>query len=121
MVGIANTVVGFLVIAELDVGLHWPPALANALVYAVGICIGFVLNRNFVFRSDATAASTGPKYLLVVVGAFVLNQAVLRLAGSVLGAGAGQHLTAQLCAMASYTAASFFAFQFWVFRRPAAR
>ncbi len=119
--GIGNSVVGFLVIAELDVGLHLPPAIANALVYGVGICIGFVLNHNFVFRSEAAAVDTGPKYLAVVLAAFALNQGVLRLAGLALGPSASAHLAAQLCAMASYTTASFVAFRFWVFRTAARR
>lgn len=116
LAGLVNTAVGFAVIAGLDVGLGVEPHLANAAGYAVGIAIGFVLNRGFVFRSGAGWRTTGPKYLAAILIAFALNQAVLFAAGSVLGVEPAMRLAAQLLAMASYTAAQFILFKLWVFR-----
>ena len=116
LIGLINTAVGFTTTACLDVGLHLAPALANAGGYAVGIPLSFVLTRSFVFRHKAAATATGPKYLIVVASAFLLNQLVLRLAGAVLGPGALPHLLAQLMAMGTYTVTTFLACRLWVFR-----
>ena len=92
-----------------------PPALANAAGYAVGILVGFFLNRGFVFRSRAVLPSAGARYLIVAGGAFVLNQMVLRIAGGAFGAGAGPHLAAQLLAMSAYSLTVFVLCRIWVF------
>ncbi|HEX2801065.1 MAG TPA: GtrA family protein, partial [Phenylobacterium sp.] len=111
------TAVGFAVIAALDIGLHMTPALANAAGYAVGIPLGFALNRGFVFRHGGGITRAGLRYAAATALALALNQLVLRLAGVVLGAGAGPHLAAQLAAMATYTGVGFLTFRFWVFRQ----
>jgi len=116
LAGLVNTGIGFAVIAGLDVGLHVSPSLANAAGYLVGMGVGFVLNRRFVFKSQTSARATAPRYIAVVLAAFALNQLILRLAGASLGQGALPHLAAQLCGMAVYTLAVFLACRFWVFR-----
>ena len=71
--------------------------------------IAFAVNRafqTFLFWGFSAA---------IVLG-LALNQLVLRLAGSALGAGAARHLAAQLAGMATYTAVNFLTFRFWVFR-----
>jgi putative flippase GtrA len=120
LAGLVNTAVGFAVVVALDPGLGVAPAIANALGYAVGMAVGFVLNRGFVFRSREGLPASGLRYAIAALGAFVLNQAVLRLAGAGLGAGAAQHIAAQLCGMGTYSVALFLACRFWVFR-PAPR
>src|SRR5262245_52937717 len=62
LVGAANTLIGLGIIAFLDLGLHLRPAIANAAGYAVGICLSFVLSREFVFRSQRTARTTAPMF-----------------------------------------------------------
>jgi putative flippase GtrA len=119
LVGLVNTAVGFAVVVLLDPVLGLPPALANAASYAVGITVGFLLSRGFVFRSRTGLSITGIRYLIAAGGAFLLNQGVLRLAGSALGAGPAHHIVAQLAAMAVYSTAFFFLCRLWVFRAPA--
>jgi putative flippase GtrA len=116
LAGLINTGIGFAVIAGLDVGLHVSPPLANAAGYLVGMGVGFVLNRRFVFKSQTSARATAPRYIAVVLAAFALNQLILRLAGASLGPGALPHLSAQLAGMVVYTLAVFLACRFWVFR-----
>ena len=116
LAGLVTTAVGFAVIAALDVGLHVPPAAANAAGYAVGIPLGFALNRRFVFRHRGAISRAGLKYIAAIVLGLALNQIVLRLAGLALGPGAPQHLAAQLAGMATYTAVNFLALRVWVFR-----
>jgi putative flippase GtrA len=117
LAGLINTGLGFAVIAGLDVGLHVAPPLANAAGYLVGMGVGFVLNRRFVFKSQAAASATAPRYSVVVIAAFTLNQLILRGVGAGLGPGTLQHLSAQLAGMVAYTAAAFLACRFWVFRQ----
>ncbi len=116
LAGLVSTAVGFAVIAALDAGLHVAPPLANAAGYLVGVPVGFVLNRGYVFRHGGALGPTGLKYLATVVIAFGLNQIVLRLAGQVLGPAAPAHLAAQLAGMATYTLTTFLLARYWVFR-----
>jgi putative flippase GtrA len=114
LVGLANTALGFAVIAVLDVGFHVQPALANALAFALGITVSFFLTRSLVFRSRAAVAKTAHKYALAMAFAFLLNQLVLLCMGYVLGAGPAAHLAAQLMALTTYTVANFLLCR-WVF------
>ncbi|MDB5426166.1 MAG: hypothetical protein JWR47_298 [Phenylobacterium sp.] len=120
LAGVVSTAVGFAVIAVLDAGLHVAPALANAAGYLVGVPVGFMLNRGYVFRHGGAPGAAGLRYLAAVAIAFGLNQVVLRLAGQVLGPalgpGAPAHLAAQLAGMATYTLTTFLLARYWVFR-----
>ncbi len=118
VVGLLNTALSLSVIMGLEWGLGTAPALANAAGYGVGITSGFVLSRRFVFRSATAARSTAPRYLMAVVGGFCVNQAVLAEMHALLGAGALNHLAAQVCAMGSYTLTVFPVCRYWVFRAP---
>ena len=51
LAGVINTLVGFSIIVALDVGLRLSAHLANAIGYAVGICVSFALSKLFVFRA----------------------------------------------------------------------
>ncbi len=119
LVGLVNTAIGFAVVVLLDPILGLPPALANAASYAVGITVGFLLSRGFVFRSRTELPATGLRYGVAALGAFALNQAVLHVAGLALGGGAAQHIAAQLVAMAIYSVSFFLLCRLWVFRIPA--
>jgi putative flippase GtrA len=114
--GLVNTGVGFAVVILLDPVLGVAPALANAAGYAVGMAVGFVLNRFYVFRRGGPLPEVGARYAIVVAAAFTLNQGVLWQAGRVLGGGSMQHLAAQLAAIATYSIALFVLCQIWVFR-----
>jgi len=116
LVGALNTAVGLAVIVGLDLGLHVDPHLANAGGYAVGIGIGFALNRGFVFRSDGHVGRTGAKYLAAVAIAFVANQAVLAGALHLYSGMALGRLAAQVTAMVSYTFLLFALCRVWVFK-----
>jgi putative flippase GtrA len=114
--GLLNTAIGFAVIAALDLGLAVNPFLANAAGYAVGLAIGFVLSRGFVFRHNGALAPAGVRYLAGFAACFALNQAVLALAHALLPDTPLVHLAAQLAGMAAYTASFFLICRYWVFR-----
>ena len=116
LVGVANTLVGLGIIAALDLGLHVRPALANAAGYAGGICLSFVLSRQFVFRSQRPARTAAPKFLAAAAVAFILNQGALAIAGHFLGADPVLRLAAQICGMCVYTLTLFALGRFWIFK-----
>jgi putative flippase GtrA len=113
--GVLNTLVGFSIIVALDVGLHLPAHLANAIGYAVGICVSFVLSKVFVFKARKTTRSAPVRYVVAVAGAFALNQGVLTVAKLALPSGALWNVAAQGAAAVSYTGALFLLSHFWVF------
>jgi len=115
LVGLLNTGVGLAVILGAEFGLHAPPLVANALGYAAGFAVGFVLNRSFVFRSDARTEVAGPRYLLAVAACYGLNVAVLQGLRAVVPAGDLFRAAAQLCAMGAYTVSLFVLSRYWVF------
>jgi len=113
--GLANTVVGFGIIAALDIGMHVRPVIANTAGYAVGIALSFVLNRHFVFRSRRAAKTSGPRFLISAAIAFTANLAVLAVAGQLLGDTAPYRLAAQALGMCVYTLTLFMFGRFWAF------
>lgn len=113
--GVANTLVGLSIILALDVGLRVDPHIANAVGYAVGICVSFALSKLFVFKARQTARSAPLRYAAAVAIAFALNQGVLTLARWTLPPGALFDVAAQGAAVASYTAVLFLLSHFWVF------
>jgi len=115
LAGVVNTLVGFSIIVALDVGLRLPAHLANAIGYAVGICVSFVLSKVFVFRARRTTRSAPVRYLVAVAAAFALNQGVLTLARLLAPHGALFDIAAQGAAVVSYTGTLFLLSHFWVF------
>ena len=121
LVGLLNTAVGYGVILALDLGLKVNPFAANTAGYVVGLVLGYVLSRRFVFRTEQSNRATGPRYLIAVAACFALNQAVLGVSRSLLPDAPLGHALSQLAGMASYTAALFALSYVWVFRaRPTA-
>jgi putative flippase GtrA len=119
LAGVANTLVGFSIIVALDVGLRLPAHLANAIGYAVGVCVSFVLSKLFVFKARRTTRSAPLRYVAAVAAAFALNQGVLTLAKLALPTGPLWSVAAQGSAAVSYTAALFLLSHFWVFAHQA--
>ena len=117
LVGVLNTAIGYAVILALDLGLKLNPFLANAGGYAVGILVSFALSRGFVFRSRDTVRKAGPRYLVAVAAAFVLNQLVMGLTRGLLPDAPLGHAASQFAGMTSYTVALFLISYFWVFPR----
>jgi putative flippase GtrA len=113
--GVFNTLVGFSIIVALDVGLGVPAHLANAIGYAVGVCVAFVLSKVFVFKARNTTRSAPMRYVIAVAAAFALNQGVLTVAKLVLPTGDLWSVAAQGAAAVSYTGALFLLSHFWVF------
>lgn len=118
LVGLVNTAFGY---AIFWLGLHFlglSAPLANALSYAISLCLSFVLTRRFVFRGAAAAPASAAawRFIVAFAVAFGINQAVLWL---LLALGWRAEI-AQLGAMVSYTVVFFMLNKFFVFRRATA-
>lgn len=72
-VGAANTLVGLSVIFAAKLLLGLDDVLANLLGYAVGISLGFLLNRNWTFEHDGDVAGALARYLCVLLAAYSVN------------------------------------------------
>lgn len=101
LAGIANTLVGYgVIIAGILVGLG--DYVANALGYAAGLIVSFILNRRFTFRIRGAVERAEVVRFLVAVGiAYLGNLAVLTICRDLL---VPDNPIAHLPAIATYTA-----------------
>lgn len=116
--GVLNTFVGFGVIALARGALGWSEYTANALGYAVGLCVGFVANRQWSFQDSGSPAVTFALYCLAFACCYLLNVGVLWFALNVLG---WTGLLAQAAAIAAYSVTFFIACKTLVFTQARAR
>lgn len=75
--GVANTAIG---LAIITLARKWAGASeywANAAGYAVGLTVGFVLNRSWSFQTTRSLASTAPRYLLAFALSYAANVTLL--------------------------------------------
>lgn len=112
LVGVLNTIVGLAVIyASKWTGVDDAPA--NALGYAVALCVSFALNKSWTFSYGGPAAPAFAKFLLVIAVAYLLNLA------TVLGAIRVLHIDgyiAQALGIVPYTVFTFVASRHFAFR-----
>lgn len=109
--GALNTAAGFSVIFLLT-ALGASPFTANAAGYLVGLVLGFVVTRKFVFVSQGHVTSEAVRYLTAFLFCFVLNLLTLGLALKSLQWPA---IPAQLLAAAVYTASMYLLSRYLVF------
>lgn len=116
-VGLVNTLVGLGTTYLAKWLLGWGDVSANAIGYAVGICVSFSLNRRWTFDHGGPAWRTFGLFLLVALGAWGANLATVMLA---IHVGVNSYL-AQALGIPVYTITSFLANKYLVFtpgRRP---
>ena len=114
MVGAFNTGIGLCIIylAMWRFGVEY--RYANAIGYAAGIGLSFVLNRSWTFEHRGSWRSGLARWLAVVAVAYGLNIAIVVALHQDLWMNA---YAAQLGGIVAYTASSFFAARFFVFRQ----
>ena len=114
-VGVVNTCVGY---ALFWIALRWfglAPSIANAVSYAISLCLSFMLNRYFVFDAATPARHAAWRFALAFCIAFSINQAIL---WGVLRSAWLRPEIAQLFAMVAYTIVFYLLSKFFVFRAP---
>lgn len=116
VVGGFNTVLGMaLTVFWLAVlGESWPPFVAVALAYAIGITIAFVLHRTLVFRSQGRVVRDFIGFVSVNSLGLMLNTVLLTLAVQVLHI---PRLPAAVVTMAAVAVATFLGHRHISFRR----
>jgi len=110
--GVLNTAVGLgtsLVLYHV-VGLS--DATSNLGGYAVGLCVSFVVNRRWTFRSDLSFRATAPRFLAVAGVAYLANLATMLA----LHRGLGLSIEwSSVLAVAPYTIVSYLGSRWLVF------
>lgn len=82
--GVANTAVGYGTIFLMKYAFSAGDVLANATGYAVGLCLSYFLNKQWVFQHRGAAVQAVSRFLLAFGIAYVTNLAVVLLAIRVL-------------------------------------
>jgi len=110
--GAGNTLAGF----SLIFGLMWmgvSPYVANVAGYALGLVMGFLVSRSFVFNDNDVFNRQMWRYSLAFVACVALNILVLTLALQLLEV---NRFLSQCLAAGSFTAAMYLMSRFFVFK-----
>jgi putative flippase GtrA len=115
--GGVNTLVGLgsFVVFERLLGHAIGYLGALVLAYAVGISVGFVLHRRYVFKVEGSVLLDLVRFVGVQLSALALNAALLSL---LVEAAHVPVLPAQVLAQAMVVVASYFGHLYFSFRRP---
>ena len=109
--GALNTIIGWSVILLL-MAIGTSPILANISGYLLGLVLGFVISKNFVFRSAGTARYEGKRYFIAFVISFIFNLLALQFSLEVLH---WNQNVAQVVAAITYTVFMYFLSLHFVF------
>lgn len=112
IVGVLNTLVGLSCIYLVIYLLNADAGLANALGYAIGLAVSFLLNRIWTFNNNQRVASVLPRYLLVAAVSYLLNLAAVLIGNRYFGI---NPYAVQLLGMAIYTPTMFIGCRLFVF------
>jgi putative flippase GtrA len=111
-VGVINTVVGLSAIFFAKLVLSMGDVAANALGYAIGLLVSFLLNRRWTFQHTGSVTRSLPLFLLVQGVAYSAN---LICVLSLIHFGIDGYF-AQVCGIPPYTALSFLGSRYFAFR-----
>jgi putative flippase GtrA len=111
LVGVLNTITGLSIIYLLKWAFSVPDFPANLGGYAVGLIVSFVLNSRWTFASKRPAASSLPRFALVILVSYVINYAVVALA---LHSNVNSY-AAQAMGILPYSLTTYFGSRFFVF------
>jgi putative flippase GtrA len=114
LVGVANTLVGLLVIFGMKAAFQAGDVLANAIGYLVGLSMGFVLNRTWTFRHQGSVAADAARFVAAFLIAYAINLGVVV---ALIDGFAVNSFVAQALGVPPYTVTFFLISKFYVFRR----
>lgn len=114
LVGICNTVLGYIIIFSLMYLLNISPEISNIAGYSVGLIVSYFLNRNFTFQSTQAKRREFLRFFLVFCIAYVANFLMLEILIYEFGTNYG---LSQILAGAVYILFSFFMNKSYVFER----
>ena len=114
-VGSVNTAIGLIAIFAVIFFFNANPALANAIGYAIGLAVSFVLNRFWTFGDTQSIVKVLPSYVLAAAVSYLLNLSVVLLGTSHFGV--GPYLV-QFFGISVYTVTMFLGCRWFVFQAP---
>lgn len=112
-VGVINTLVGLAVIYMAKWYFHLGNVMANALGYAIGLVLGFILNSRWTFAYHGPNTSAIVKFLLVALFAYCMNLLTVLIAIHLIDL---NDYIAQAMGIPSYTLTSYFLSKYFIFR-----
>ena len=115
LVGVANTAVGLTLIFAAKALLSLDDVAANALGYAVGLCVSFTLNKQWTFGFRGQALAALLRFLLVFGVAYAAN--LLTVLVLIRHANLGTYL-AQAIGIVPYTALFYAGSRWYAFSSP---
>ena len=110
-VGLLNTTIGLAAISACMFFFHINPEVANFLGYAVGLSVGFGLNKRWTFASQQKISAAAPRYCVVVSAAYLVNLGLVSLAAR----SEMNPYLAQLCGIPPYTTIFFLGCRYYAF------
>ena len=111
--GALNTFAGWSIIFLL-MGMGISPILANISGYLIGLLIGFLVSKGFVYRSAEPARGEVVRYLVAFVISFLINLSALQFSLEVLY---WNQNVAQVVAALMYTVIMYFLTRYFVFKK----
>ncbi|CKS34551.1 GtrA family protein [Variovorax sp. AB1(2024)] len=114
VVGVANTLVGLSVIFAAKYFFDARDVVANAIGYAVGICVSFTLNSRWTFAYKGDWVPAVVKFFVATGIAYVANLATVVTAIDLLNLNT---YLAQAMGMPVYTVTAYLASRYIVFRK----
>ena len=115
VVGLVNTAIGLAAIYAVLYFGHTGPVIANAVGYALGLAVSFLLNRLWTFKDPSPIRSVLLQYVMVAALSYALNLAIVLSA--IHGFGVNAYLS-QLLGICAYTGVMFFGCRWFVFKTP---
>jgi putative flippase GtrA len=112
LTGVLNTLVGLGAIFALKWFAGLNDTIANALGYALGLLVSYLVNSRWTFRYRQSLLAVLPQYLLVILLAYLTNLVVVRLCISQLQLNS---YFAQACGVIPYAAVSYVLLRCFVF------
>lgn len=112
-VGLANTLVGLVVIYIVMYALGLGNASANIIGYAVGLGFSFALNKRWTFSHDGDTPGAFIRFLIVVLLAYFANLATVMFTAEVLG---WNRYVAQALGIGPYTVIGYVGSRLYAFR-----
>lgn len=112
LAGILNTAVGLSVIFGLTY-LRVSPVLSNAAGYALGLTVGFISAKGYVFRSDGQITDEAKRYLGAFAFSYLVNLSILLFAIHAINF---KPLLCQVIAISCHAGTMFLCSRLYVFR-----
>ncbi|MFN4140918.1 GtrA family protein [Aestuariivirga sp.] len=109
--GALNTVIGFGVIVIAMAGLAMAPAAANVVGFLIGYVTGYMLHRNFTFRSKVGHGKGLAAFMGVTITGYAANMTILL---SLIALGVNDYV-AQALAVITYVMLTFLMSKRYVF------